>query len=159
MGSQRVGHDWVTSLSLLLEHSGIVIQSLSHVQLYETTWTTASQSSLSFTISRRLLKLMSIELVMSPNHLVLCCPLLLSLSIFPSIRVFTNELALCIRRPKYWSFGTSPSNEYSGLISFIFIYFFKFYFIFQLYIIVLVLPNIKMNPPQVYMCSLVNDQP
>ena len=107
MGSQRVGHDWVTSLSLLLEHSGIVvIQSLSHVQLYETPWTTASQSSLSFTISRRLLKLMSIESVKASNHLILCHPLLLLPSIFPRIRDFSNELAVCISLPKY---GTPTS--------------------------------------------------
>ena len=78
------------------------------------------QSSLSFTLSQSLLKLMSSELMMPPNHLVLCCPLLLLHSVFPSIRVFSNELALCIRCPKYWSFSfsVSPSNEYSGLISF-----------------------------------------
>ena len=81
--------------------------------------TAAHQASLSFTISRSLLKLMSIESVMPSNHLILCCPLLLS-SIFPSIRVFSSELALCIRWPKYWSFSfsISPSNQYSGLISF-----------------------------------------
>ena len=80
----------------------------------------AGQSSLSFTISQSLLKLMSIELVMPFNHLILCYPLLLLPSIFPSIRVFSNESTLCIRRPKYWSFSLniSPSNEHSGLISF-----------------------------------------
>ena len=72
----------------------------------------------SITSSRSLLKLMSIESVMPPNHLILCRPLLPLPSIFPSIRVFSNELALCIRWPKYWSFSISPSNEYSGLISF-----------------------------------------
>ena len=84
-----------------------------------TPWTAAHQASLSFTISRSLLKLMSIKLVMLSNHLILCCPLLLP-SIFPSIRVFTNESGLCMRWPKYWgfSFNISPSNEYSGLISF-----------------------------------------
>ena len=78
------------------------------------------QVSLSFTISWSLLKLMSIELMMPSNHLILCCPLLLLPSIFPSIKVFSNELSLCIRWPKYWSFsfGISPCNEYSGLISF-----------------------------------------
>ena len=81
-------------------------------------WTAAHQGSLSFTISRSLLKLMSIESVMPSNHLILCGPLLLLLSIFPSIRVFSSESALCIRWPKYWSFSISPSNEYSGLISF-----------------------------------------
>ena len=82
--------------------------------------TAARQSSLSITISQSLLKLMSIELVMPSNHLILCHPLLLLPSIFPSIRVFSSELALCIRCPKYWnlSFIISPSNEYSGLISF-----------------------------------------
>ena len=85
-----------------------------------TSWTAAHQASLSITNSRSLLKLMSIELVMPSNHLILCHPLLLPPSIFPSIRVFSNESALCIRYPKYWSFSfsISPSNEYSGLISF-----------------------------------------
>ena len=71
-----------------------------------------------FSISRSLLKLMSIESVMTSNHFILCCPLLHLLSIFPSIRVFSNESPLHIRQPKYWSFSFSPSNEYSGLISF-----------------------------------------
>ena len=85
-----------------------------------TPWTAACQASLSFTISWSLLKLMSIELVMPSNHLILCCPLLLPPSIFPSIRVFANESVLCIKWPKYWSFSfsISPSSEYSGLISF-----------------------------------------
>ena len=82
-----------------------------------TPWTVASQASLSFTISWNLLKLMSIESVIPSNHLILYCPLLLLPSIFPSIRVFSNELALYIRWPQYWSFSISPSNEYSGLIS------------------------------------------
>ena len=88
--------------------------------LFATPWTAARQGSLSITNSRSLLKLMSIELVMPSNHLILCCPLLLLPSIFPSIRVFSNESALCIRWPRYWSFSfnISPSNEYSGLISF-----------------------------------------
>ena len=83
-------------------------------------WTAAHQASLSFTISWSLLKLMSIELVMPANHLILSHPLLLLLSIFPSIRVFSNELAFCIQWPKYWSFSLSisPSSEYSGMISF-----------------------------------------
>ena len=83
-------------------------------------WTAAHQASLSFTISWSLLKLMSTELVMPSNHLILCHPLLLLLSIFPSIRVFSNESALCIRWPKYWNFSFSIShyNEYLGLISF-----------------------------------------
>ena len=97
----------------------IVIQSLSCVQLFETPWTAARQTSPSFTISWSLLKLMSIKLVMPSNRHILCRPLLLLLSVFPSIRVFSNELALCIRWPKYWnfSFSISLSNEYSGLIS------------------------------------------
>ena len=83
-------------------------------------WNTTHQASMSFTISRSLLKLMFIESVMPSNHPILCHPLLLLLSIFPSIRFFSNELALRIRWPKYWSFSfsLSPSNEYSGLISF-----------------------------------------
>ena len=87
--------------------------------MFATPWTTALQASLSFTISQSLLKLMSIESVMPFNHLVFCRPLLLP-SIFPTIRVFSNEFALCIRWLKYWSFSfsISPSNEYSGLISF-----------------------------------------
>ena len=85
-----------------------------------TPWTAAYQASLSFTISQCLLKLMSIESVMTSNHLIFCHPLLLLPSIFPSIRVFSSESVLCIRWPKYWSFSfnKSPSNEYSGLISF-----------------------------------------
>ena len=85
-----------------------------------TPWTAARQASLSFTITWGLLKLMSVESVMPPNHLVICHPFLLLPSIFPSIRVFPNELAFHIRWPKYWSFSfsISPSNEYSGLISF-----------------------------------------
>ena len=96
------------------------VQSLSHVQLFATPWTAAYQASLSITNSRSLLELMSVKSVMPSNHLVLCHPLLLLPSIFPSIRVFSNQLALRIRWPKYWSFSfnISPSNEYSGLISF-----------------------------------------
>ena len=94
------------------------VQSLSHVRLFATPWTTARQASLSITNSWSLLKLMSIESVMPSKYLVLCCPLLLT-SFFPSIRVFSNESALRIRWPKYWSFNfsISPSNEYSRLIS------------------------------------------
>ena len=97
----------------------ISLQSLSHVQLFETPWTAARQASLSITNSRSLLKLMSIESVMPSNHLILCHPLLLP-SVFPSIRVCSNESVLHIRWPKYWSFSfsISPSNEHSGLISF-----------------------------------------
>ena len=96
------------------------VQSLSHAQLFATPWTVPHQASLSITNSWSLLKLMSIELVIPSNHLILCHPLLLLPSIFPSIRVFSNESVLCIRWPKYWSFSfsISPSNEYSGLISF-----------------------------------------
>ena len=95
------------------------IQSLSRVQLFAASWTTACQASLSITNSWSLPKLMSIELVMPSNHLILRCPLLLLPSIFPSIRVFSNESALQIRWPKYWSFSfnISPSNEHSELIS------------------------------------------
>ena len=98
----------------------VVVESISCVQLFVTPWTAARQASLSFTISWSLLKLMSIESVMPSNHLILCHPLLLLLSIFPSVRIFSNESAVCIRLPKYWSFSfnVSPSNEYSGLISF-----------------------------------------
>ena len=96
------------------------VQSLSCVQLFATPWTVARQASLSITNPQSLLKLMSIESVMPSSHLILCCPLLLSPSIFSSIRIFSNESVLCIRWPKYWSFSfsISPSNEYSGLISF-----------------------------------------
>ena len=97
-----------------------VVQSLSHIQLFVIPWTAAHQASLSFTIARNLLKLMSIESVMLSNHLILCHPLLLPPSVFPSIRVFSNQSALCIRWPLYWSFNfcISPSNEYSRLIFF-----------------------------------------
>ena len=97
----------------------IVVQSLSHVRLFVTPWTTAHQASLSITDSWSLLKFMSIKSVMPSNHLILCHSLLLP-SIFPSVRVFCNESVLPIRWPKYWSFSfsISPSNGYSGLISF-----------------------------------------
>ena len=101
-----------------LNQNIFVVQLLSHVQLFATLWTVACQASLPFTISWSLLKLMSIKLVMPSNHLILCCPLLFLPSIFPSIKVFSNESALYIRWLKYWSFSFSPSNEYSGLISF-----------------------------------------
>ena len=96
------------------------VQLFSHFWLFVTPWTTACQASLSITDSQSLLKLMSIESVMPSNHLILCRPLLLQPSIFPSIRVFSNESVLHITWPKYWSFSFSirPSNEYSGLISF-----------------------------------------
>ena len=96
------------------------VQSLSGVRLFATPWTTAHQASLSITNSQSLLKVISIELVMPSNHLILCHPLLLLPSIFTSIRVFSSESALCFRCAKYWSFSfsISPSNEQSGLISF-----------------------------------------
>ena len=98
----------------------VVAQLLSHIQLYVTLRTAACQASLSITNSQNLLKLISIELMMPSNHLILCQPLLLLPSVFPSIRVFSNELVLHIRLTKYWSFNfsNSSSNEYSGLISF-----------------------------------------
>ena len=98
----------------------VVVQSLSRVWLLVTPWTAARQASLSITNSQTLLRLMSLESVMPSNHLILCCPLLLLPSIFPSIRVFSNESALRIRWPKYWSFSfsISPTNEHPGLISF-----------------------------------------
>ena len=99
-----------TMLSVQFSHS-VVSDSV-------TPWTAARQASLSITNSWNLLQLLSIESVMPSDHLILCCPLLLLPSILPSIRVFSNELVLCIRWPKYWSFSISPSNECSGLISF-----------------------------------------
>ena len=92
------------------------VQSFSCVWLFETLWTAAHQASLSVTHSWSLLKLMSIESMMPFNNLILCLPHLLLSSIFPSIRVFSNESVILIRWPKYWSFSISPSNEYSGLI-------------------------------------------
>ena len=109
-------HKWGVIKKMIAVSS---VQLLSRVQLFATPRTAARQASLSITNSQSLLKLMSIELVMPSNHLILCCPLLLP-SIVPSIRVFSNESVLCIRWPKYWSFSftINPSNEYSGLISF-----------------------------------------
>ena len=106
-----------------MSHQNILltsVQSLSHARLFVTPWTAACQASLSITNSWSLLKLMSIELVMPSNHLILCVPLLLLPSKFPGIRVFSSELVLLIIWPKYWSFSFSISfsNEYSGLISF-----------------------------------------
>ena len=100
--------------------AAIVVQLLSRVQCFSIPWTAARQASLSTTNSCSLLKLMSINSVMPSNHLILCCPPLPLPSVFPSIRVFSSELALHISWPKYWcfSFSISPSNEYSGLISF-----------------------------------------
>ena len=123
--------DWLDLLALqgtlksLLQHHSSKASILRHsafftVQLSTTSWTAACQASLSITNSRSLLKLISTESVRPSNYLILCHPLLLLSSIFPSISVFSNESALCIRWPKYWSFSfnISPSNEYSGLISF-----------------------------------------
>ena len=103
-----------------VSHEVPSVQSLSHVRLFMTPWIAARQASLSITNSWSLLKLMSTKSVMPSNHLILCHPLLLLPSIFPSIRVFSNESVLPIRWPKYWSFSfnISPSNEYSRLISF-----------------------------------------
>ena len=114
---------WISLIFTISEfhHSLVVVaQSLSNVRLFATPWTVAHQTYLSLTISWSLHKLMSIELVISSNHLILCWPLLLLPSIFPSLRVFSNESVLPIRWAKYWSssFSISPSNEYSGLISF-----------------------------------------
>ena len=113
---------WRKTFSRIYWNDNIIssVQSLSPVWLFLTPWTTASQASLSITNSLSLLKLMSIKSVMPSNHLILCRPLLLLYSIFPSIRVFSSESVLHIRWPKYWSFSfsISPSNEYSGLTSF-----------------------------------------
>ena len=126
-GTSYVPHGIIEGLWLCIKHNEKymrttvqLVQLLSRVWLFVTPWTAAPQASLSITNSQSLLKLMSIELVMPSNHLILCRPLLLLPSIFPSIRVFSNESALCIRWPKYWSFSfiISPSNEYSELISF-----------------------------------------
>ena len=117
---QEVGFIFPSLKSRLGHVTCHVVQSLSRVWLFATPWTIAHQASLSFTISCSLLKFMSIESKMPSDHLILCGPLLLLPSIFPSIRVFSNELTLPIRWPKYWSFSfsISPSSEYSGLISF-----------------------------------------
>jgi len=119
MASSSQQQEFFHSGPLVFKILYVVVRSPSRVWPFATPWTAAHQTSLSFIISPSLLKLMSIESVMPSNHLILCCPLLVLPSIFPSIRVFSNESALCIRRPKYWSFGVSisPSNEYSGLIS------------------------------------------
>ena len=105
-------------LASALDTFVVIVQSLNRVWLFMILRTAAHQSPLFFTISQSLLKFMSIEFVMLSNHLILCHPLLLLPSIFPSIRVFSNESALYIRWPKYWGFSISPFNEYSGSISF-----------------------------------------
>ena len=109
--------EWLSSFSFYVV---IFVQLLSHVRLFAIPWTAVCQAPLSPARSQHLLKLLPIELVMPFNNLILCHPLLLLLSTFPSIRVFSSESALRIRWPKYWSFSfsISPSNEYSGLISF-----------------------------------------
>ena len=110
----------ICTIAMSLKTKSSSIQSLSRVQLFATPRTAARQAFLSITTSQSLLKPMSIMSVMSSNHLILCCPLLLQPSIFPGIRVFSDELVLHIRWPKYWSFSfsISPSNEHPGLISF-----------------------------------------
>ena len=120
----QIKNQWLSTLAIcwnclsVFECVSSVQFSHSHVRLFMTPWTAACQASLSITNFHSLLKLMSIKLVMPSNHLILCRPLLLLPSIFPSIRVSSNESALHIRWPKYWSFNTSPSNEHAGLISF-----------------------------------------
>ena len=108
-----------TNQTAFIDGRNVVVQSLRHVQLFVTPWIAAQQSSLSLNISWSLLTLMSIESVMPSDHLILCCPVLFLPSIFPSIRVFSNEMDLGIRWPRYWTFSISisPFNEYSGLIS------------------------------------------
>ena len=120
LGWWRLYHFWDIHIKFAEQWSFSTVQSLSHVRLFETPWTAAHQAFLSVINSHSLLKLMSIESVMPSNHLILCHPLLLPPSIFPSIRVFSSESVLCIKWPKYWSFNfsISPSNEYSELISF-----------------------------------------
>ena len=124
---QDLCYAWKSGTSPMVQWLGlwnstavVVAQWLCHVPLFVTPWTAACQASLSFTVSQSLLKFMSIESVVPSNHLILCWPLLLSPSIFTSIRVFPNESDLCIRWPKYWSFSfsTNPFNENSGLIAF-----------------------------------------
>ena len=116
----RVG-PWASMTRVLFtipENQFSSVQWLSRVRLFMTPWTAAHQASLSITNSQSLLRLMPIESVMPSNHRILCHPLLLLSSTFPSIRVFSNELALLIRWPKYWCFSISPSNAYLGLTSF-----------------------------------------
>ena len=119
-GANSLKHANTHNPDLLSSSRFSAAQSLNCVQLFVTPWTVALQASLSITNSWSSLKLMSIESVMPSNHLILCHLLLLLPSIFPSIRVFSNESALCIRRPTYWSFsfGSGPPNKYSILISF-----------------------------------------
>ena len=118
--SELIQHPQITWPTMLLKESVQSVQLLSHVQLFVTPWTAARQASLSNINSWSLLKLMSLELVIPSTHLILCYPLLLLTSLFPSVRFFSSESALCIRWPKSWSFSFSirPSHEYLGLISF-----------------------------------------
>ena len=111
---------WCVNLPHCSNYFTLSVWLLSCVRLFVTPWTAAHQTSLSFTISQSLHKVMSLESVMPSQHLNICCSLFLLPSIFPSIRIFSNELAVCIMWPKYWSFSfsISPSNEYSELISF-----------------------------------------
>ena len=111
---------WMVSITYFIHYRIVIVQWLSHVWFFATPWTAARQAFLSLAVSQSLLKLMPIESVMPSNHLILCCLLLLLTSVFASIRVFSNESVLPIRWPKYWSFSfsISPSNKYSGLISF-----------------------------------------
>ena len=120
VSGSRVCSTWISGSRLLSMSSVSSVQLLSHVQLFATPWTAAHQTSLSITNSWSLLKFMSFDWVMPANHLILCHPLLLPLSIFSNIRVFSNKSFLHIRWPKCWSFSfnISPSNEYSVLISF-----------------------------------------
>ena len=117
---QPLWKSWTVSYKSIHSTTISSVQSLSRVRFFVILWTAAHQASLSITNSQSLLKLMSIELVMPFNHLILCHPLLLLPSVFPGIRIFSNESALSIRWPKYWNFSCnfSPSNEYSMLISF-----------------------------------------
>ena len=118
MDSFQEKYKWIKLIIITVQFSSF--QSLNTTLLFATSWIAAHKASLSITNSRSLLKFMSIESAMSSKQLILCCPLLLLPSIFPSIRVFSNESVLYIRWPKYWSFSfsISPSNEYSGLTSF-----------------------------------------
>ena len=120
MTSKTLLHEYNIDLLLLflVLQNSCSVQSLSHVQLFVTPWTAACQASLSISNPQSLLKLMTIKSVMPSNHLILCHPFLLLPSIFPILRIFSNESVLHIRWPKYWSFSISPSNEYSGLIFF-----------------------------------------
>ena len=115
---QPLWKSWTVSYKSIHSTTISSVQSLSHVRFFVTPWTAVHQASLSITNSRSSLKLMSIETVMPSSHLILYCPLLLLPSIFPRIRVFSNESVIHIRWLKDWSFSFSPSNEYSGLISF-----------------------------------------